>query len=68
MATTTWQVQGMTCQHCVRAVTEEVSSIDGVRGVEVHLETGRVDIDSDVPITAEALAEAVSRAGYELVP
>lgn len=67
MATTTWQVQGMTCQHCVRAVTEEVSSIDGVREVEVHLETGRMDIDSDVAITAEAMAEAVERAGYELV-
>ncbi len=41
MSTTVWTVQGMTCSHCVAAVTEEVSAIPGVTAVEVDLESGR---------------------------
>ena len=42
MSTTTWTVTGMTCGHCVKAVTEEVSAIPGVTDVAVELESGLV--------------------------
>ena len=36
---TTYAVSGMTCDHCVKAVTEEVSALDGVTSVDVDLAT-----------------------------
>ena len=66
MATTTRYVSGMTCDHCVQAVTTEVSGIDGVTHVRVHLDTGRVDIESKRPVPDEAFAAAVTEAGYEV--
>lgn len=66
MSTTTYRVQGMTCSHCVNAVTEEVSKIAGVTNVDVDLSTGYVDIESEVPVSDAAVREAVEEAGYEL--
>lgn len=68
MTTTSITVTGMTCQHCVNAVTEEVGAIDGVTGVTVDLATGRVDVESAAPVPADALAAAVDEAGYEIAP
>ena len=67
MTTKTVTVVGMTCQHCVAAVTEEVSALQGVTSVHVDLESGRVDVESDTPVDDSALAAAVDEAGYELV-
>ncbi|MBY6684581.1 heavy-metal-associated domain-containing protein [Rhodococcus sp. BP-149] len=66
MTTKTVTVAGMTCQHCVAAVTEEVSALQGVTSVHVDLESGRVDVESDTPVDDAALATAVDEAGYEL--
>lgn len=66
MDTSTITVVGMTCGHCVKAVTEEVSAIDGVTHVEVDLDSGRVTIESDAPIDVDALEAAVVEAGYSL--
>ncbi|MBY6539290.1 heavy-metal-associated domain-containing protein [Rhodococcus sp. BP-349] len=66
MTTKTVTVVGMTCQHCVAAVTEEVSALQGVTSVRVDLESGRVDVESDTPVDDAALAAAVDEAGYEL--
>ncbi|HEX6888549.1 MAG TPA: cation transporter [Candidatus Nanopelagicales bacterium] len=66
MATSTWTVTGMTCGHCVKAVTEEVSAIEGVQGVEVDLETGLVTVTAEPPPTREQVAAAVDEAGYAL--
>ncbi|MBY6351607.1 heavy-metal-associated domain-containing protein [Rhodococcoides corynebacterioides] len=68
MTTTSITVTGMTCAHCVNAVTEEVGALDGVTGVTVDLATGRVDVESDAPVSADALAAAVDEAGYEIAP
>ncbi|MCT1478750.1 MULTISPECIES: heavy-metal-associated domain-containing protein [unclassified Microbacterium] len=62
-------VEGMTCSHCVRSVTEEVSAIDGVSGVEVDLHPGGVStvtVSSTAPVDAERVREAVEEAGYSL--
>lgn len=66
MITTSHTVVGMTCEHCVRAVTEEVGSLDGVIGVEVDLASGRVTVESEQPVEDAAFAEAVAEAGYEV--
>ncbi len=67
-SSTTYTVSGMTCGHCVAAVTAEVSKIDGVVAVDIDLPTGAVTIESVAPISAQAVAVAVDEAGYELVP
>lgn len=65
--TSTFQVQGMSCGHCVASVRSEVSAIDGVTAVDVDLATGRVAVTSATPIPAEAVRVAVEEAGYEVV-
>jgi copper ion binding protein len=67
MTTTTYTVKGMTCAHCVSSVTEEVTEIPGVTGVEVDLATGLVTVGSDGPIDDAAVTAAVKEAGYEVV-
>ena len=67
MTTTTWTVEGMTCQHCVNAVTEEVSALPGVTSVSVELESGSVVVESSAEIERDAIAAAVDEAGYTLV-
>ena len=71
MATTIYAVTGMTCEHCVRAVTQELESLGGVRGVTVDLVPGgesRVTVTSDAPVTDQAVAAALDEAGdYRIV-
>jgi copper ion binding protein len=66
MTTSTFAVTGMTCEHCVRAVAEEVRRIEGVAEVTVDLPTGALTISSSEPIDDAAVAEAVEEAGYQL--
>jgi len=63
---TTFTVTGMTCGHCVAAVTEEVAKLDGVTGVDVDLASGAVTVRADGPIDPAAFAAAVDEAGYEV--
>ena len=70
MITTPYLVSGMTCGHCVSAVTEEIGKLDGVTGVEVDLVTGgrsRVTVTSTAPLSLTGVRAAVDEAGYELV-
>ncbi len=63
---TTYDVTGMTCGHCAQAVTSEVRTIEGVTGVHVDVESGRVTIDGH-DFTDEQVAAAIDEAGYALV-
>ncbi|CAM3449736.1 heavy-metal-associated domain-containing protein [Kibdelosporangium persicum] len=63
---TTYTVSGMTCQHCVTSVTEELSEIDGVTDVTVDLATGAVTVTSSAPLDEVAVKAAVTEAGYDL--
>jgi len=71
MSTTeTYTVTGMTCEHCVNAVTEEIKKIDGVDSVQIELNAGAaspVRVVSAGPLSVESVREAVDEAGYELV-
>ncbi|SFT94798.1 copper ion binding protein [Geodermatophilus amargosae] len=66
MSTATYTVSGMTCQHCVSAVTEEVSGLPGVTGVQVDLAGGGLTVTSDAPLDDDAVRAAVEEAGYEV--
>ncbi len=58
-----YTVEGMTCGHCVAAVTEEVGQIPGVTDVDVTLEGGRLRVISDAPVDFDRIVEAVAEAG-----
>jgi copper chaperone CopZ len=66
--TATYTVTGMTCGHCVQAVTDELTALDGVQQVDVELTSGAVTVVSDTPLAEEAVAAAVDEAGYALAP
>ncbi len=60
-----FRVEGMSCEHCVAAVSSEISAIAGVSAVEVDLASGRVLV-SGAGVQAEQVREAVEEAGYTL--
>ena len=64
--TTVYTVAGMTCGHCVAAVTGEMAKLAGVRDVAVDLESGRVTVTSGEPLDEAEVRAAVDEAGYEL--
>jgi copper chaperone len=66
MSTATYTVVGMTCGHCVSAVTEEVSQVPGVTDVAVDLASGGLTVTSDAPVEETAVRAAVEEAGYEV--
>ncbi|MGH3374780.1 MAG: heavy-metal-associated domain-containing protein [Actinoallomurus sp.] len=66
MITTRYAVTGMTCGHCVSAVSDEVGRIDGVTAVDVDLATGAVTVTSAAALDDTDVREAVDEAGYEL--
>jgi copper chaperone len=67
MTTSTYTVSGMTCGHCVAAVTTELERLDGVTAVAVDLDTGTATVTSQRPLDESAVAAAVDEAGYQLV-
>jgi copper chaperone CopZ len=66
MISATYQVTGMTCEHCTRAVSEELTALDGVTGVSVDLVPGgtsAVTVSSEAPVAEQAVAAALDEAG-----
>jgi copper chaperone len=63
----TYAVLGMTCTHCIRSVSAEVSNLPGVEGVVVHVGRGHVDVIAEVQPALTLVREAIATAGYELV-
>jgi len=66
MSESIFYVKGMTCDHCVAAVTAEVSAVAGVDSVAIDLASGQLTV-TGVGVDAIAVDEAVIKAGYELV-
>ena len=64
--TQTYDVVGMTCDHCARSVGNEIRKIDGVDDVTVDLVSGLVTVESVGDLVAAEVASAVVEAGYEL--
>jgi copper chaperone CopZ len=63
---TSYTVVGMTCGHCVSAVTSELSKLPGVSDVRVDLTTGTVDVTSADPLPLDDVKAAIDEAGYAL--
>ena len=63
-----YSITGMTCGRCAAHITEEVSELDGVTGVNVSHEEGTMIVESRDRIPYDAIIEAVSEAGeYSVV-
>jgi len=61
----TFNVQGMTCGHCEKAVTEAVQSLDPQAQVKIDRPAGKVEVQSAQP--RDAIAKAIAEEGYEVV-
>lgn len=61
--TTTYAVPDISCQHCVDSITKEVGAVDGVRSVDVDLETKTVSVEGG---EATAIIAAIDEAGYDV--
>jgi copper chaperone len=66
--TASYLVTGMTCQHCVHAVRQEVSAVAGVGDVTVDLDSGRLTVVLSDEVPSSAIARAVDEAGYVVAP
>ena len=62
MQTEIFDVQGMSCSHCERAVTQAVQALEPAAQIKVDLATGRVEVTSGLP--REAIAQAIAQEGY----
>lgn len=67
MTNSTYIVRGMTCDHCVKSVTEELTQIDGVLNVDVDLASGQVVVTSETLLDTSEVQSAIDEAGYELM-
>ncbi len=65
MSERSYTVSGMTCDHCVRSVEEEVGEVAGVRSADVELASGRLTVAGD-DFSDEAVRDAVAEAGYRV--
>jgi copper chaperone len=60
------KVKGMSCQHCVMAVTKGLSAIDGIKNVKVDLKNGQASFEETKSVDPTIIAEAVKKAGFEI--
>ena len=68
MVVESFKVVGMSCGHCVAAVTTEVSKLDGVTSVDVDLAAGLVSVESDHHVDPQSFAAAIDEAGFAMAP
>ncbi|GKT08452.1 heavy-metal-associated domain-containing protein [Desulforhabdus sp. TSK] len=64
--TRTIKIKGMSCQHCVNAVSKTLSGIDGVQGVKVDLSKGEATFEELKPVDDALIRDRIEKAGYEL--
>ena len=61
------RITGMSCQHCVMAVTKALSALDGIQNVQVDLKTGVATYEEVKPVDEKVVAAAIQKAGYNVV-
>jgi copper chaperone len=61
-----FRVPGMSCEHCERAIRNELLKVNGVFDVDINLETKVVSIEHDPVVNTGAMREAIQVAGYEI--
>lgn len=68
MKTESFNVPGISCQHCVNAITNEVGGVEGVNNVAVDLASKTVRVESAETVSRETLTAAIEEAGYDVSP
>ena len=61
------KIKGMSCQHCVMAATKALNALDGVKDIKVDLKSGVATYEEVKAVDPKAVAEAIKKAGYEVV-
>ena len=64
---TTIKVKGMSCQHCVMAVTKALKEIEGLQDITVDLEKGEAAFNETKPVDMSLIKDKITKAGYEVV-
>ncbi|MFD8478365.1 heavy-metal-associated domain-containing protein [Kitasatospora sp. NPDC059673] len=64
--TTAFTIEGMSCGHCERTVTAELTALPGITDVIVDTQAGQVTIESAQPLDDEQVRSAVTGAGFDL--
>ncbi|NJN19502.1 MAG: heavy-metal-associated domain-containing protein [Oscillochloris sp.] len=67
MTTERFLVPGVSCQHCVNAVTQEVGALNGVSNVQVDLDSKVVTVEHSESVQAAVIIAAIQEAGYDEV-
>ena len=67
VTTERFQVPDVSCQHCINAITKEVSALPGVARVQVALDTKTVTVEHGEQVTTDAIIAAINEAGYDEV-
>ena len=67
MATVTLVVKGMSCMGCIKSVKGVLEGIDGVKRVDVDLDSGKTIVEYDTQIEVNVFKEAIDDAGFEVV-
>jgi len=62
----TVKIKGMSCQHCIKAVTKALGEIEGVSDIRVDLASGEASFEESRPVSPEIIAEKVKKAGFEV--
>ena len=62
----TVKIKGMSCNHCVMAVTKALNEIDGVKDVKVDLAKGEATYDETMPVDMDIVKAQIAKAGYEV--
>jgi copper chaperone len=61
------KIKGMSCQHCLMAVTKALAALDGVKDVKVDLKSGVATYEDVKVVDPKVVAEAIKKTGYEIV-
>jgi copper chaperone len=62
----TVKIKGMSCNHCVMAVTKALNEIDGVKDVRVDLAKGEATYNEAMPVDMDVVKAHIAKAGYEV--
>ncbi|GIV98365.1 MAG: copper-binding protein [Herpetosiphonaceae bacterium] len=68
MAVERFNVPGVSCNHCVQAISKEVGAVPGVKKVEVGLQDKVVTVEHEGSVSREAIIDAINEAGYDVSP
>ena len=66
MAERVYNVPDVSCEHCVNAITKELTQIDGIQNVQVDLETKKVTVVSDESVAEQRIREGIDEAGFDI--